>query len=179
MEEAAIPTAMFGMLQALPHTALWHRLEKEGRLLDHAKQDINQSTLMNFIPTRPIEDIASEYVEAFWTLYSPESYLERLYNCFLKLGPSPCQVPFKLPSLIDLKAVGIVIWRQGIKRPNRGQFWHHFLGILRHNPSVFSDYLTMCAHNEHFYFYREVVRQEIETQLAQFMVKKQQELAVK
>jgi len=33
VEEAAIPTALFGMLQALPNTALWTRLEKEGRLV--------------------------------------------------------------------------------------------------------------------------------------------------
>jgi len=176
VEEAAIPTALFGMLQALPHTALWHRLEKEGRLINNVKQDINQTTLMNFIPTRPIEDIASEYVEAFWTLYDPTRYLDRIYKCFLKLGHSPCPVPFKFPHLIDLKALAIVIWRQGVKRPNRWQFWHHLLGILRHNPAVFTDYLTMCAHNEHFLFYREIVRQEIESQLAEFQANKQQKL---
>jgi hypothetical protein len=36
--------------QALPDTALWHRLEKEGRLLGQSA-DINQATLMNFVPT--------------------------------------------------------------------------------------------------------------------------------
>ena len=72
VEEAAIPTAMFGMLQALPLTALWARLEKENRLRDSNQQDINQTTLMNFMPTRPIEEIAHEYIEAFWTLYEPK-----------------------------------------------------------------------------------------------------------
>ncbi len=85
VEEAAIPTALFGMLQALPNTALWTRLEKEGRLRLTGKQDINQSTLMNFVPTRPIEDIATEYIEAFWKLYDPEVFLDRTYRCFLKL----------------------------------------------------------------------------------------------
>ncbi|MGH8002119.1 MAG: radical SAM protein, partial [Brasilonema sp.] len=52
VEQAAIPTAMFGMLQALPNTALWHRLEKEGRLLDKAHKTTqeslgNQTTLIN------------------------------------------------------------------------------------------------------------------------------------
>lgn len=35
VEKTGIPSAMFGMLQALPGTALWFRLEKEGRLLNN------------------------------------------------------------------------------------------------------------------------------------------------
>jgi radical SAM superfamily enzyme YgiQ (UPF0313 family) len=168
VEQAAIPTAMFGMLQALPNTALWERLEKEGRLRVNKRQDINQSTLMNFVPTRPIEDIAQEYVEAFWTLYDPETFLDRTYRCFLKLGAPKCQPPFKLPSWIDLRALGIIIWRQGFKRNTRWKFWHHLFGILLHNPQVWEHYLTVCAHNEHFLAYRQIVRDEIEQQLAEF-----------
>ncbi|NJK28446.1 MAG: B12-binding domain-containing radical SAM protein, partial [Coleofasciculaceae cyanobacterium SM2_3_26] len=54
--QTAIPLAMFGMLQALPNTALWHRLEKEGRIRSD-RSNGNQTTLMNFVPTRPVEDI--------------------------------------------------------------------------------------------------------------------------
>ncbi len=168
VEQAAIPTAMFGMLQALPNTALWDRLEKEGRLRVNRKQDINQSTLMNFVPTRPIEDIAREYIEAFWTLYDPKTFLDRTYRCFLQLGAPKCQPPFKLPNWIDLRALGIILWRQGFKRNTRWKFWHHLFGILLHNPQVWEHYLTVCAHNEHFLVYRQIVRDEIERQLAEF-----------
>ena len=71
IEETGIPLAFLNMLQVLPNTALWKRLEKEGRLIEQ-KGDINQTTLMNFIPTRPLEEIAREYVDAFWQLYDPE-----------------------------------------------------------------------------------------------------------
>jgi radical SAM superfamily enzyme YgiQ (UPF0313 family) len=170
VEEAAIPTAMFGMLQALPLTALWERLEKENRLRDNDRQDINQTTLMNFIPTRPIEEIASEYIEAFWTLYEPEQYLDRVYRCFLKLGKPKCDIPTSFPSWIDLKALAIVVWRQGLKRKTRWKFWHHLMGIIRHNPEVWEQYLTMCAHNEHFLEYRKIVRSQIENQLLQLQL---------
>ena len=53
VEEAAIPTAMFGMLQALPLTALWDRLEKENRLRDSTRLDINQTTLTEFCSDSP------------------------------------------------------------------------------------------------------------------------------
>jgi len=168
VERAAIPTAMFGMLQALPNTALWTRLEKEGRLRHDGKQDINQSTLMNFIPTRPIDEIAQEYIKAFWELYDPHTFLDRTYRCFLKLGAPKAKPPFKLPSLIDLKALAIVIWRQGIKRDTRWKFWHHLFSIIKNNPPVWEHYLTVCAHNEHFLQYRQIVRMEIDAQLQEF-----------
>ncbi|MGK7946721.1 MAG: B12-binding domain-containing radical SAM protein [Microcystaceae cyanobacterium] len=168
VEEAAIPTAMFGMLQALPNTALWARLDKEGRLRTEGKQDINQSTLMNFMPTRPIDEIASEYIDAFWTLYDAHTFLDRTYRCFLKLGAPQGQAPFKWPEWVDLKALGTVIWRQGIKRSTRWKFWHHLFSIMINNFPVWEHYLTVCAHNEHFLEYRQIVRNEIEEQLAAF-----------
>jgi radical SAM superfamily enzyme YgiQ (UPF0313 family) len=167
-EETAIPTTTFSMLQALPNTALWHRLKQEKRLLDNQDGNINQTTLMNFIPTRSIEEIATEYIDAFWTLYDPHRYLDRVYRCFLKLGAPKCHPPFKLPNWIDLRALTIVIWRQGIKRNTRWKFWHHLFGIFRHNPAVWEHYLTLCAHNEHFLEYRQIVREQIEKQLAEF-----------
>jgi len=169
VESAAIPTAMFSMLQALPNTALWQRLQKEERLLGDNYQDGNQTTLMNFAPTRSIEDIAREYIDTFWQLYDPKVYLNRVYRCFLKLGEPKCKPPFQLPSLVDLRALATVIWRQGIKRNTRWLFWHHLFSILKHNPSIWDRYLTICAHSEHFIEYRQIVRQQIESQLEIFL----------
>lgn len=167
-EETAIPTTTFAMLQALPDTALWHRLAKEGRLRDN-DSNLNQTTLMNFIPTRPLEDIAREYVEAFWELYAPDRFLDRTYRCFLMLGAPKVKAKFKMPSWVDLRALAIVIWRQGIKRNTRWKFWHHLFSIIKRNPSVWEHYITVCAHNEHFLEYRQIVRDEIEAQLVEFL----------
>ncbi|MBD1877744.1 B12-binding domain-containing radical SAM protein [Coleofasciculus sp. FACHB-T130] len=166
-EQTAIPTTTFAMLQALPNTALWHRLDKEGRLRGK-DGNINQTTLMNFVPTRPLQDIAREYVEAFWTLYDAEKFLDRTYRCFLMLGAPKCKAPAKLPNLVDLRALLIVMWRQGVKRTTRWKFWHHLLSILKRNPGVFEHYIAVCAHNEHFLEYRQIVRDEIDAQLAEF-----------
>ena len=53
-----IRAAMMGMLQALPKTALWARLEREGRLIqfEDAAKGVNQTNLLNFKPTRPIRE---------------------------------------------------------------------------------------------------------------------------
>jgi radical SAM superfamily enzyme YgiQ (UPF0313 family) len=173
VEETAIPTVVFGLLQALPNTALWHRLKKEGRLCNQ-ESDGNQFALMNFVPTRPVEEIAQEYVDAFCTLYEPAQFLGRVYQHFLSLRPSPCRVPFQMPSRVELKALATIIWRQGGKRSTRWQFWRQLFGILRHNPGVWDHYIIVCAHAEHFIEYRQIVRDQIACQLAHFKIESAQ-----
>lgn len=168
VELSAIPTAMFSMLQVLPNTALWHRLEKEGRLQNGKDSGMNQTTLLNFMPTRPVEEIAQEYINAFSYLYEPKVYLDRVYRYFLKLGTPKVETKTKLPSWTDLKALGTIVWRQGIRRETRWMFWHHAINILLKNPKVFGHYLIVCAHNEHFMRYRQIVTQQIQAQLAVF-----------
>ena len=79
-----------------------------------------------------------------------------------------------MPNWVDIRALGIVIWRQGVKRDTRWKFWHHLFGIFRHNPGVWEHYLTMCAHNEHFLEYRQIVKDQIEAQLAEFQAREKQ-----
>ena len=166
VEETAIPHAMCSMLQALPNTALWHRLEKEGRLLEGKKvANINQTTLTNFIPTRPIEEIAREYMNCFWELYEPKRYLGRVYRHYLNMKPKPHKKKFKMPELKEIQAILIICWRQGIRRDTRWQFWQQFFILLRNNSKVFTSYLVSCAHLEHFIDYRQLVRNEIQSQL--------------
>ncbi|MBW4578117.1 MAG: B12-binding domain-containing radical SAM protein [Tildeniella nuda ZEHNDER 1965/U140] len=169
VEATAIPQALFSMLQALPNTALWHRLEKEGRLrAGDGEANIHQTTLTNFVPTRPLEEIAREYVRCFWELYEPDRYLARVYRHFLVMTPSPNKKKFKLPGLVDIRAMLTICWRQGIQRNTRWQFWRQFVSILRRNPGVFKHYLTNCALLEHFIDYREIVRDEIYTKLTEY-----------
>ena len=162
-----IPAAMMGMLQALPNTALWHRLEKEGRLIqnEEAAKGVNQTNLLNFKPTRPIRDIANEYVEAFCALYEPNAYMDRVYSYYLKMGAPRWQATAQLPSWIDIKALSIVVWRQGIKRNTRIRFWRYMLGMARKNPAMLEQFLVVLAHNEHFMEYRGIVQREIHEQL--------------
>jgi radical SAM superfamily enzyme YgiQ (UPF0313 family) len=175
VSRTGIPAAMMGMLQALPNTGLWHRLEKEGRLIENkaAAKGVNQTNLLNFIPTRPIRDIANEYVDAFCRLYEPHAYIDRVCSYYLKMGkprwqqflPANLNKP-SLPAWIDVRALLIVIWRQGIKRDTRWLFWRSLLKVSLGNPAVLEQFLVTLAHNEHFMEYRGVVTREIQEQLA-------------
>ncbi|NEP49757.1 MAG: DUF4070 domain-containing protein [Moorea sp. SIO3C2] len=170
VEATAIPVAMFSMLQALPNTALWHRLKKEGRLLNEDEEaNINQTTLTNFIPSRPIEELAREYIRCFWELYEPERYLGRVYRHHLSMKLKPYKKKFRMLELREIRALLIILWREGIKRKTRLKFWSQLFSIVRLNPRAFSYYIANCANMEHFIEYRQIVQDEIETQLTDFM----------
>ncbi|MBD2692597.1 B12-binding domain-containing radical SAM protein [Anabaena catenula] len=172
VEQTSIPTALFSMLQALPDTALWHRLEKENRLRSKSA-NINQTTLMNFVPTRPLAEIASEYVEAFWELYEPSRFLDRAYRHYRILGeatyPKKGKGAKKPLNWKVLRAFLTICWRQGLLRNTRWQFWRNLWNMYKHNPGGISSYLAVCAQIEHFLEYRQIVRDEIEAQVAEFL----------
>jgi radical SAM superfamily enzyme YgiQ (UPF0313 family) len=163
VDQVGISIAFFTLLQALPNTALWHRLQRENRLLEGAA-NINQTTLMNFIPTRDISEIVREYIQAFQKLYEPSNYLDRTYHCFMKLGEPKAQASGRM-SWLAYRLLLMVMWRQGVKRNTRWRFWRYLWNIKMHNPCVLVDYLIWCADFEHFYDYRDIVAQELEAQL--------------
>jgi radical SAM superfamily enzyme YgiQ (UPF0313 family) len=169
IEEAAIPMSIFSMLQALPDTALWHRLEKEGRLLSGKVGTINQTTLMNFIPTRPLEEITQEYINGFWQLYDPEKYLDRTYRHIMMMGLPRVKETLPPITWADMKGLLILLWRQGLKRKTRWKFWQYCWALLRQKPQLLGKFIVTCAYGEHFLEYRQVVRTQIETQLQSYL----------
>ncbi len=176
------PLVVVSMLQALPNTALWHRLEREGRLIDTAVT-ANQLS-MNFLPTRPAAEIAREFSEVYAELYEPRTYLQRTYEYFLKLdrtktpqgGPEPTQGKRRgvsLPTMKEVrdtlriyKALGLVCWRQGVVRNTRFLFWRYAWSIVRTRREAATEYFVTCAHYEHFVLYRDLVRSNAAASLA-------------
>jgi len=47
----------------------------------------HQGAIMNFLPTRPVEELVEEYIDAFWNIYEPMPFLKlfRQKIRFLKL----------------------------------------------------------------------------------------------
>jgi len=170
VEETGIPQPMLGVLQALPNTALWQRLTQEQRLLDSlgAIEVGDQNSLMNFTPTRPMAEIAKEYVDALWTMYEPKNYLKRCLQQCLNITANPkLQQNMYFPPGKGLRLVAQLIWHQGIRRSEiRAQFWQQLWIILRTKPQFLNMYLGLCAAREHFWEYRALARQRITQQIS-------------
>jgi Domain of unknown function (DUF4070) len=153
----------------LPNTALWTRLQQEQRLIEGVgvTEAGDQNTLMNFLPTRPIAEIAREYVEGFWKMYEPTNYLRRCFQQCLNLGSqSGRKQTMRLSLRNKLRLVVQLIWHQGLRRSAiRGQFWRQLWIILLKKPQVLNLYLGLCAAGEHFWEYRVLARERITQQL--------------
>jgi radical SAM superfamily enzyme YgiQ (UPF0313 family) len=177
LEQTAIPVAMLGILQAAPHTRLWHRLEEEGRLRQDMGDDLGTFSAMNLEPDRPEADIMQEYVEAWDYLYEPSRYLARAYRCYLAMRPAHRAQAVAAGGpprqggvfdrgmtwrriIIELKAFLQIIWWQGVLTPYRRQFWSQMIGMWRQNPSRFVEYIVTCAVGEDLFDMRRVVREK-------------------
>ena len=126
---------------------------------------------MKFVPTRAIEDIATEYVDAFWRLYDPTAYLNRIFRYYMKLGDAK-NVVSKRPSWKTIRALGLLLWKQGVIAQTRWLFWHNLIQVLLQKPRQLESYLTLCAYLEHFVEYRFIVKEQINIQLANYIASK-------
>ena len=178
VEELAIPITMINILQPLPNTRLWQRLEKEGRLLHDKTSGDFYGMGFNYLPTRPQEEILAEFVRGLDRLYEPSRYLARVYRYFLTMRPTrralarqagenvpaPPQTPKKPPSphrpSEALAPLMRLIWRQGIRPSYRWQFWRQLLGIYRQNPSRLKIYLICCSMGEDLFALRRNILKE-------------------
>lgn len=177
IERTGIPLSMVGILLALPNTALWHRLQKEGRLLDSSDsfdqfdQGV-QTHLLNFRPQRPMSEIADEFLKAFATLYNPQRYLERVYRycCALDAGRrridsgEPKSRQWKQSAGL-LRGITILCWRQGVFRKTRWRFWQRLCQIALQHPLVLDEYLWLLMLNEHFISYQVSMVKQVNQQL--------------
>ena len=79
LRDAPLPLAMAGLLIALPGTALWRRLDREGRLRDHSDGDA--FTRPNFTPTMPERELIAGYADLLAELQSTreDDLFERLH----------------------------------------------------------------------------------------------------
>lgn len=79
IQELGIPQAMIGLLNALPDTDLYDRLESEKRISSKTTGNNTHAFSMNFRPARPEVDVLRDYKHVLERAYSPDmkSYFQR------------------------------------------------------------------------------------------------------
>ncbi|EKQ68206.1 Fe-S oxidoreductase [Leptolyngbyaceae cyanobacterium JSC-12] len=163
IQDTGIPQGQFSLLQALQNTAMWNRLKQEGRLKD-GLGTFHQGAIMNFVPTRPVEEITREYIDAFWEIYSPGPYLKRTFRHFMMMsgwrGKSDRPI-----TAAERQLFWKLLWRQGVVRSVRLRFWWQLAVIALRKPRLLSEYLATLGIGEHFFNYRYEVRTQLEKQL--------------
>jgi radical SAM superfamily enzyme YgiQ (UPF0313 family) len=146
IQNSGIATAMVGLLQALPGTRLYERLQREGRLLAAATGN-NVSTTSNILPTMGLETLTKGYKKILRTIYAPENYYRRV-KTFLQNYPPP---KIRTSSSLHYKlAFFHASYRLGIFGRERFQFWKLVVWTLFNRPHLLTQAVTLAIYGYHF-----------------------------
>jgi hopanoid C-2 methylase len=147
VEESRIPLLTINLLQALPKTPLWDRLEKAGRLIDDEGRDSNVEFLL------PYEDVVSSWRKCMEVAYEPKKLFARyLHQCNytyanrIKVPVSP-----EMKSWANIRRGLIMLrnifWKVGVLGDYKRVFWKFALGRLKRGDIEGLISATLVAHH--------------------------------
>ncbi|MFW6051658.1 MAG: B12-binding domain-containing radical SAM protein [Myxococcota bacterium] len=118
IERTGVPLAMIGLLTALPGTALFDRLSREGRLRTRSTGD--QFGRPNFEPRMDEATLLAGYRRLLARIYDPDAYYDRCEQTLACLGPRP---PGGDKGVEHLGAFARAAFGIGVRSPRRRRFW--------------------------------------------------------
>lgn len=143
-----IARAMVGTLGALPGTALWRRLDREGRLRSRANGD--QFDRPNFEPAMGERVLVEGYRRLVAALYTDEAYYARCARA-LEL-PTPRRASLRRRSYAT---VARALWRIGVVGRRRRHFWPLLAKGVRRGLPGLERAMTFAILGEHLVRYTE------------------------
>jgi Domain of unknown function (DUF4070) len=146
IQRAGVVTAMVGLLTALPRTALYHRLVREGRLLGETCGN-NTHAALNFVTRLERETLIAGYRDLMRRLYAPRHYYERIRIFLREFEP---QGPRLRLSGSDLLAFVRSLWVLGVRHRGRLQYWQLFWSTLLTSPRKLPAAMHLSILGYHF-----------------------------
>ena len=130
IDKSAIPVLTINLLQALPKTPLWDRLEREGRLVHDAALE------SNVLFKRPHDTVVSSWRRAIDHAYAPEHLFERFKHQCAVTYPhrivTPTAGKLTFTNLRRGLILGFnIVTRVGLLSDYRGAFWRAAVYALR------------------------------------------------
>ena len=148
IRESAIPLAMVGLLNALPDTQLWRRLEREGRLLGEASGNNTVCTL-NFVTKMDPARLVAGYQSIMRTIYKPSEYYQRALES-LKRTSQEVSEPDQYTVLSGIASFTRIAVRLGVLDSERKEFWRYFVKTAAKHRNRFAESLRLAAMGYHF-----------------------------
>jgi len=148
IRKSAIPLAMVGLLNALPETQLWKRLEREGRLLGEATGNNTVCTL-NFKTRMDPALLIQGYQTIMRTIYSPREYYERVLDSMRRTAQQFGE-PNHYNIVNAVTSFTRVLLKLGVFDRERKEFWRFFTqAVIKHRNRV-AETLRLAAMGYHF-----------------------------
>ncbi len=150
IREAGIPVAMVGILGVLRDTPDYKRFSRMGRLVEGVKYSGDSgifSRELSYVPIIEPEELLARHRYVVERLNSAEIFFERCrtHYQYRELRPKS----FMPITLTEVKACFRSLWRQGVKKGYRREYWK-FLGyMLRHHPTDVPDGIRLAIQGHH------------------------------
>jgi radical SAM superfamily enzyme YgiQ (UPF0313 family) len=158
IQKAGIPTAMVGLLIALPHTQLYRRLKKEGRILAETHGNNTHDFDLNFVPHMPKQKLLSGYKWLLNQVYSPRNYFERSLTMIKRFAGGELERISRSVRLRDILALLRSLFRQGFSFYGY-HYLRYLIKVLATDVSLFPHAVTVAVRGHHFIrITREIMR---------------------
>jgi radical SAM superfamily enzyme YgiQ (UPF0313 family) len=131
VEESKIPLLTINLLQALPKTPLWDRLERENRIVDDESRDSNVDFLL------PYDHVVTSWRKCMEVAYRPDKLYERFQHQIEFTYPNRLKVPVtpEQKSWANIRRGLIMLrnifWQIGVRGDYKQVFWNFALPRLR------------------------------------------------
>ena len=145
IQKSGISTAMVGLLQAIPGTKLYERLQTEGRLEGRMADNTGGQT--NIIPIMDRDTLYEGYKRIMHHIYAPKQYYKRVRQFLSDFQPPKIKAPMDFQRLL---AVLRSIVRLGIVGKERHHYWQLFFWSLIRRPKLFPLAITLAIYGHHF-----------------------------
>src|SRR5205809_6611223 len=143
IRKSAIPLAMVGLLNALPETQLWRRLEREGRLLGEATGN-NTVCTFNFKTRMDPAFLIQGYQTIMRTIYSPGEYYERVFLSLRRTAQEFAE-PHHYNIVNAFSSLTRVMLKLGVIDCERREFWRFLTQTLLKHRNKLAESLRLAA----------------------------------
>jgi len=147
VDESRIPLLTINLLQALPKTPLWDRLERENRLINDDSRDSNVDFRL------PYDHVVSSWRKCMEIAYQPEKLYARYQHqvdfTYANRLPLPATAQQRTWANIKRGLVMLrnIFWKVGVLGDYRKVFWKFAWSRLRHGDIESLISVTMIAHH--------------------------------
>ncbi|MFO1304830.1 MAG: DUF4070 domain-containing protein [Burkholderiales bacterium] len=146
IQRSGVATAMVGLLTALPQTALYRRLAREGRILAETCGN-NTGTVLNFVTRLDRQFLASEYRALMNKLYAPTAYYRRIRAFLRRFEPHG---PSARLCGADIGAFFKSLWLLGVRHRGRRAYWALLSSTLIASPRKLRVAIELSILGYHF-----------------------------
>ena len=170
IQRTAIPWAMLNSLHAMPRTALYDRMQKEGRLLVESLHTSGDANPPNFRTRLEPAVLLRGLAKTLAAIYEPKAFYERAWRSMQCWQTKKNQRAARQPKFAGIVViVARSIWRQGIRSSYRRAYWKYALRIISHyalNPPKLWMAATLMISGHHFIPYARAVVGKIEREIS-------------